>query len=326
MGNLSRGLHNTDKMLTTAVSPPISTKHHREVVINQEKKGFLSKAKRFPSQFFMSENPGPGSYNCASSSEVISPSFSVKGTTGFIVSKASRPSSYQQAIPGPNAYNLQSSLIDKYDFNTGVSRVFRLPVAVKVEGPKHKTPAPNQYDVRIRNRESFSSVVGTSAFLSKTERDTFNPNKDTPSPCHYEVNTSVIRCCPKAVSSPFRSKSKRIPAPLEKCAPGPGAYSPHQIPAPVKRTLLPRGPYVSLAHPPLVVPKDPPVPGPGHYDIMKNMGSSKHPVPTAAFASRTERTFPNLNAKTTPGPGFYDPLILSKQSFMYTDSNIWIPF
>lgn len=53
----------------------------------------------------------------------------------------------QRSIPGPNAYNIQSSFINKQDFNVGVSRVFRLPVAVQLDGPKYKTPAPNQYDV-----------------------------------------------------------------------------------------------------------------------------------------------------------------------------------
>lgn len=64
--------------------------------------------------------------------------------------QAPRPSSIpQRGIPGPNVYNLQGSLINKYDFNTGVSRVFRSPLAVPVDGPKHQTPAPNQYDVRV---------------------------------------------------------------------------------------------------------------------------------------------------------------------------------
>lgn len=55
----------------------------------------------------------------------------------------------QRGIPGPNAYNIQSPFISKHDFNVGVSRVFRLPVAVQLDGPKHKTPAPNQYDVCV---------------------------------------------------------------------------------------------------------------------------------------------------------------------------------
>lgn len=55
----------------------------------------------------------------------------------------------QRGIPGPNAYNLQRSITDRHDFNTGASRVFRLPVAVQLDGPKHTTPAPNQYDVCI---------------------------------------------------------------------------------------------------------------------------------------------------------------------------------
>lgn len=118
----------------------------------------------------------------------------------------------QRPTPGPNAYNLQSSFINKYDFNTGASRVFRLPIAVEMDGPKHITPAPNQYDVCVLiikadsgcnlwdpvvyffvifflsiqvicvRRVSVSSVVGTSPFLSRTTRDSFYPPKNVPSP------------------------------------------------------------------------------------------------------------------------------------------------
>jgi len=55
----------------------------------------------------------------------------------------------RRGLPGPDAYNLQSTLINKNNFSIGVSRVFRPPVAVQLDGPKHKTPAPNQYDVCV---------------------------------------------------------------------------------------------------------------------------------------------------------------------------------
>ncbi|XP_060915769.1 O(6)-methylguanine-induced apoptosis 2 [Labrus mixtus] len=313
-------------MSTCTVSSSVPAKHQRVVIINPEKKGFSSQAKRFHPQATLTENPGPCSYDCVSSAVLSSPSFSIKGTTGFVVSKAARPSSFPvKGSPGPSAYNLQDSFVKKKDFNTGVSRVFRLPVAVKVEGPKHLTPAPNQYDVSCCSRERFSSAVGTSAFLSKTRRTTFDPNNNAPSPCQYDVNTSVIQLSPKAVSSPFRSKTQRIPAPAAKCGPGPGAYSPHKTPAPVKRTFLPRGHCLAIAAPPLIVPKDPHPPGPGHYDINDCKFLSKFPKLTAAFASGTERKLQNLKVNTTPGPGFYDPQFCSKQSFIFSDSKVWLP-
>ncbi|XP_018540144.1 O(6)-methylguanine-induced apoptosis 2 isoform X2 [Lates calcarifer] len=322
MGNMYRGF-NKNKI---SAAPSIPTKYQRVVITNQDKKGFSCQAKRFPSQFCLNDNPGPGSYGCISSAEVKSPSFSKKGTTGFVASKAARSySDPQRATPGPNVYNIQSSFINKHDFNTGVSRVFRLPVAVQLDGPKHKTPAPNQYDVSCVSRERISAVVGTSAFLSKTGRDSFCPNKNVPSPCHYDVNSHLIQHSSKTVMSPFRSKTQRIPAPVNNHVPGPGAYSPHQAPAPVKRTILPRGYYLAISAPPLIVPKDPPLPGPGQYDIGSYDGASKHPMPTAAFASRTERLPQCSRAEMRPGPGFYDPQILSKQSFFYNDSRVWIP-
>nr|XP_020453361.1 O(6)-methylguanine-induced apoptosis 2 isoform X2 [Monopterus albus] len=296
------------------------------MIKNEEKKGFSSQTKRFPSYVCLNENPGPGSYGCISSAEVKSPSFSKKGTTGFVPSKAARGYSYpQRGIPGPNAYSIQSSFIDRYDFNVGVSRVFRLPVAVQHNGPKNTTPAPNQYDISCGNRERLSAVAGTSAFLSKTGRDSFYPNKNVPSPCYYEVNDCFIQHGSKSVSSPFKSKTQRIPVPMNNHVPGPGAYTPHRTPTPVKRTILPRGYYLAISAPPLIVPKDPPLPGPGQYDVVNYNSPSKHPMPTAAFASRTERIPLNPRTDTNPGPGFYDPQILSKQSFFYSDSKVWIP-
>ncbi|XP_051246484.1 O(6)-methylguanine-induced apoptosis 2 isoform X1 [Dicentrarchus labrax] len=326
MGNLYRGSNKTDKILGCTVPSSIPTKYQTVVITNQEKKGFSSQAKRFPSQVHQNQNPGPGSYDCSSSAEVKHPSFSQKGTTGFVASKAARVSDNPlRGVPGPNAYNLPSSLIDRYDFNVGASRVFRLPVAVQPDGPKHNTPAPNQYDVSCGSRERFSPVVGTSTFLSKTGRDTFYRHRNAPSPCHYEVNDNTIQHGSKAVLSPFKSKTQRIPDPVDNRVPGPGAYNPHQTPAPVKRTILPRGHYLAISAPPLIVPKDPPLPGPGQYDIGNYNGPSKRPMPTSAFASRTERVPPKSRADMRPGPGFYNPLILPKQSFFYNDSRVWIP-
>lgn len=128
--------------------------------------------------------------------------------------QAPRASSYpKRGIPAPNVYNLQRSFTDKCDFSVGASRVFRLPVGVQQDSPKHVTPAPNHYNVRtlkwllwpllpISNAkdlcfsrsgqvsysscgaQSFSSV-GTSAFLSKTGRHSFHGDNSLPSPCRF---------------------------------------------------------------------------------------------------------------------------------------------
>ncbi|KAM6903143.1 LOW QUALITY PROTEIN: O(6)-methylguanine-induced apoptosis 2 [Lycodopsis pacificus] len=304
----NRGFNVNKHMIPVyTVSPSIPTKYQCVVISNEEKKGFSSQTRRFPSHVCLSENPGPASYGLMSSPEVESPSFSKKGTTGFVASKTARASSDpRRGFPGPNAYNLQSTFINKNNFSIGPSRVFRLPVAVQQDGPKHETPAPNQYDVSCDRRKSFSSVAGTSTFLSKTGRDTFYPNKSVPSPCYYEVSGHFIQNGSKAVSSPFKSKTRRFPPLIDHRVTGPGAYSPHQTPAPI-------------------MPKDPPWPVPGHYDIRDSNGLSKHPMPTAAFASRSERIPQNSRADMTPAPGFYDPQIPQKQSFFYNNSRVWLP-
>ncbi|KAM9385674.1 LOW QUALITY PROTEIN: O(6)-methylguanine-induced apoptosis 2 [Pholidichthys leucotaenia] len=266
---------------------------------NREKKGFSSQAKRFLSRTCQNENPGPGSYHLFSNTEVISPSFSKKGTTGFVGSKAVRKP--LNGTPGPNTYNLLSSFINKYDFNNGASRMFRLPVAVQMDGPKHKIPAPN-YDISCTPTVSVSSVVDTSSFLSRTSRDSLCPNKTVPSPGHYNVSTSLLQHGSSALLSPF-SKTQRILSPVHNDGPGPAGYSPYQAPTLVKMTILPRGFYLALLPLLLAIPKAPPLLGPGQYNIGNHHQQiPKHSRPTAAFASRTER-IQKSHADMTPGPG-----------------------
>uniref|UniRef100_A0A672HL08 Sperm-tail PG-rich repeat containing 1 n=1 Tax=Salarias fasciatus TaxID=181472 RepID=A0A672HL08_SALFA len=299
-------------------APSIPTKYQTVLIPKQEKKGFSSQAKRFPSP---SDSPGPASYSCISSTELDTPSFSKKGTTGFSRARLCQASRKAGSIvPGPNAYNLQRSLLKSGDFHVGPSRAFRAPQAVPPGRPRDPTPAPNQYSVG--GPESFSSAAGTSSFLSRSSRHTFSLNRDVPSPGHYDVRHSFTQHGSTAVLSPFRSRTQRIPPPADHRVPGPGAYSPHR--AWVKRTV-PRGSFQALWAPPLPVPKDPPSPGPGQYHIGVWERPSKPPKPNAAFASRTERTLENKQAEVLPGPGFYDPQLWSKPSFFYNDSRIWVP-
>ena len=53
----------------------------------------------------------------------------------------------QRGIPGPNAYNLQSSLLPKHTFLRGSTGNFRLPIAVRTDSVSKRTPAPNHYNV-----------------------------------------------------------------------------------------------------------------------------------------------------------------------------------
>lgn len=134
--------------------------------------------------------------------------------------QAPRASSYpKRGIPAPNVYNLQRSFTDKCDFSVGASRVFRLPVGVQLDSPKHMTPAPNHYNVCI-DRVAFVasppfkckwlvfslsgqvtytscgaqrvSSVGTSAFLSKTGRYSFHGDHSLPSPCKFHPLLPVL--------------------------------------------------------------------------------------------------------------------------------------
>ncbi|XP_029919268.1 O(6)-methylguanine-induced apoptosis 2 [Myripristis murdjan] len=325
MGKVYRGLSEIYKIPCSSGSPSIPTKYQAVVINNEEKKGFSSQTKRFPLSLHLNETVGPGSYGGIGHAELSSPSFSKRGTTGLASKAARLPRSPRRCIPGPDAYNLQASILNKHSFGLGVSRVFRLPVAVQRDSPKNKTPAPNQYDVCFGGRDTKILQAGSSGFLSKTGRGNFCPNRNMPSPCHYKVSDTLIQKDPKAAISPFKSKTPRFPAPLDNCVPGPGAYNPYQAPVPMKRPVLPRRHYLAISAAPLPVPKDPPLPGPGHYDIVNYDGPSKQLMSSAAFVSKTSRIPQDQRDKGGPGPGFYEPQMPSKQSFFYCHSKVWIP-
>ncbi|XP_051526986.1 O(6)-methylguanine-induced apoptosis 2 [Myxocyprinus asiaticus] len=312
------------KVLNECQVSSIPTKFKTVVISNEEKKGFSSQSKRF--QEHLNENPGPGSYISHISAESGSPSFSKRGTGSF-ASKAGRvPQNFQRGNPGPDSYNLQTSLLQKHNFNRGESRTFRLPIAVKRETPKNKNPAPNQYDVSYAGVDRSSTVSAQCVFLSKTTRTASFSNKfKGPSPCHYKVSEVLVQKAPQVPFSCFKSTTARIQAQMKNEIPGPGTYSPYETPEPVKRTILPRRHYLGLSAPPLIPAKAPPFPGPGHYDIVNYNGPVKHLVSSAAFLSGTSRCIQDTKGQEIPGPGFYEPTTLSKTSFLYNPARNWIP-
>lgn len=317
MGKLHKGRNQSEGWASS-----IPTKYQSVIIDNEEKKGFSSRSKRF--QEHTNENPGPGSYISHTSTETCSPSFSKRGTGSF-ASKSGRVP-FRRGDPGPDAYNLQTSLLHHHDFNRGESRTFRLPIAVKRETLKIPNPAPNQYNVSYSVVERDSTVSAHCAFLSKTRRSaSFSDNSKGPSPCHYKVNEALVQQSPKVPFSCFKSTTARVQPPVRNDNPGPGTYSPYQTPEPVKRTILPRRYYLGLSAPPLIPVKDPPLPGPGHYDIIKYSGPVKQPVSSAAFLSAIHRGIQESTEQEIPGPGYYEPKVLSKMSFLYNPDKNWIP-
>ncbi|CAL8299118.1 unnamed protein product [Lota lota] len=322
MGRIYNGI--TDVRRITGYACSIPSKYQTVVICNEEKKGFSSQSKRF-SLNTLNENPGPGTYCPLPSAETFSPSFSRKGTTSFPSKVPRVPRHPKRGIPGPDSYNLQSSLITQHSFGRGFSRAFRAPVAVPVLEPKFKSPGPNQYDVCCGNYGGNLRTKGSSTFLSKTKRCSLALNPNLPSPCHYQVSCTVIQNNPKVATSPFKSKSSRFPTQVDHCIPGPGAYNLHQTPDPVRKLTLPRRNVLVMATPAVVVPKGPASPGPGQYDIVDYEGPSRHPVSTAAFLSETRRgPQGGVTGQDGPGPGYYEPQKLSKKSFLY-NPKIWNP-
>ncbi|KAJ7991491.1 hypothetical protein DPEC_G00284420 [Dallia pectoralis] len=323
MGEIHRELNNRGKLAGT--TPSIPTKYQTVVISNEDKKGFLSQTKRFIAENSQNENPGPGTYISHSPAEIRSPSFSKKGTGGLASQSARVLRNPQRGIPGPNTYNLQSSLIHKHSFGKRGSSTFQLPIAVQPKGPKSQTPAPNQYHVSLKGIKPNTLVSAQSVFLSRTGRSSFNTLQG-PSPCHYNVNDAVTQKCPKVPFSCFKSNSARIQSPVNNHGPGPDTYSPYQAPEPARRAVLPRRHYLGISAHAQILPKDPPMPGPGQYNVVHYGGPSKHFMSSAAFVSGTSRWTQDVRGQGQPGPGYYEPdMSSSKRSFLYNHSRNWIP-
>ncbi|XP_031441775.1 O(6)-methylguanine-induced apoptosis 2 isoform X2 [Clupea harengus] len=324
MRKLHRGSRDCRKPLGCTSSIPV--KYQTVVISNEEKKGFYSQSKRFPLEDSLNANPGPGAYLSHTPAEFNSPSFSKRGTGGF-ASQALRVSwNLQRGIPGPNAYNLQSSLLPKHTFLRGSTGNFRLPIAVRTDSVSKRTPAPNHYNVSYNGTEKNATTSAKSAFLSKTSRDVVNLScLKGPSPCHYNVKDSITQKEPQVPYSSFKSNMARNPLAQKREGPGPGSYNPYQIPEMVRRTLLPRRHYLGLSAPALKPPENPPLPGPGQYEIVDYAGPPKHFMSSAVFVSGTSRWVQDPRGQDAPGPGFYDPAITSKRSFLLNYGKIWIP-
>lgn len=319
-GKLCRGFRFKTKISS------IPSKYQTVVTCNTERKGFTSQTKRFLYETNQNENPGPGSYDFTHRpAEITSTSFSRKGTSSFASKAARQPRNAIQKTPAANAYRIKSSLMSQKN-SYGNSSMFKKPIAVNVEKLKKSTPAPNQYDVSKGNVGMNNSVAAQSAFLSETKREHIpRRNLKVPSPCHYNVNYSLIEESPKVAVSCFKSTTMRGRAADQALNPGPGAYNPYEVPEPVKKIIFPKRHYLSISAPPMQIPKMPPPPGPGQYEIVDYFGPPKHYMSSAVFVSNTSRWTGDTHGKGLPGPGHYEPEKPTKQSFLYNFCNKWVP-
>ncbi|XP_061112002.1 O(6)-methylguanine-induced apoptosis 2 [Conger conger] len=306
----------------------MSTKYQNKSMRNAERRGFSVQTRRFDPEESQNGNPGPGAYMSHSPPEVSSPSFSKRGAGGLATQAARIPPSRQRHTPGPNTYNLQSSLLLKHCFSQVGSSAFQPPIAVTTETFKNITPAPNQYKVSFNGIDRNTAGSTQSVFLSKTGRSNPYSNiSDWPSPCEYSVTDAFTRPQPRVPFSCFKSNSARILCSATSQVPGPGTYNPHEPPEPPTRAILPRGHYLCLSAPAVPPPKAAPFPGPGQYNIPPCDAPPNMPMPGTVFLSRKSRWVNPATGRgfPAPGPGYYDPAEPVKQSFLYNQLKKWVP-
>ncbi|XP_007666135.1 O(6)-methylguanine-induced apoptosis 2 isoform X2 [Ornithorhynchus anatinus] len=308
----------------TCSRPPVpsdNSKSKNLVTPNSERKGFNCQAKRF--QYVQDENPGPGSYDVVHRSpEFNSVSLSKKGTGSF-PSLGARISIYKvPKFPAANAYSLPSGLISKCDFSNAYSSMFQLPFCVKV--PKLPTPAPNQYNASLSFCKQQNNVSARAVFLSKTQRGLKEGTERAPAPGSYEINESLVTESPKTLKSFFQSRTRRE-FKVASLSPGPAAYCPSgPLQAPRRAPGL-RKHRLNFSAPALALPPQPPLPGPGQYEIVDFSGPPKQDISSAVFVSGTRRWAGPPGRGTIPGPAYYSPERLGKQSFLYNTDSKWIP-
>uniref|UniRef100_A0A8C4JTA8 Sperm tail PG-rich repeat containing 1 n=1 Tax=Dromaius novaehollandiae TaxID=8790 RepID=A0A8C4JTA8_DRONO len=282
-------------------------KYHSNVVFNSEKKGFNSQSKRF--QYNRNETPGPGVYNVThQSAESNSTSLSQKGT-GYFPSLVARIACSKIAnYPAANAYRIPSCFQSKQDFSMGNSSMFQQPIARKIE--KVPTPAPGQYHVR-----KVCHCCGLVRYLH-------------PFPVcfvdRYKINDSSIKVSPKSVTSCFKSRASHLTK-MGRFITEPATYQPHKPTKEAKKTPFRQKFCLTLSAPAIPPSKDPPLPGPGQYDLVDCKGSPKRDCSSAAFVSNTGRWTGRGSQEGFPGPGAYSPRTLEKDSFIYSYDSKWVP-
>uniref|UniRef100_A0A8C8SZD3 Sperm tail PG-rich repeat containing 1 n=1 Tax=Pelusios castaneus TaxID=367368 RepID=A0A8C8SZD3_9SAUR len=300
----------------------IPYKYHTRVIPNSEKKGFNSQTKRF--QYNQNESPGPGFYNVVhQSAEINSTSLSKKGTGYFPSMDARLSYNRKPSYPAANTYNLSLVFQSKRDFSTGNSSMFQQPIAKKRE--QISTPAPNQYNASLDFCKQSNNVCGRAVFLSKTTRGlSIDKTGEWPSPCHYRINDSLVKESPRILVSCFKSNTLRETK-VNTLSPGPAAYELNKPIKAAKKTPSMRKQNLNFSAPAIPPPKNPPLPGPGHYEIVDYEGPPKHYISSAVFVSNTGRWTGDRSQQGIPGPGTYLPEVPGKQSFIYNSGNKWVP-
>ncbi|XP_013417017.1 O(6)-methylguanine-induced apoptosis 2-like [Lingula anatina] len=212
-----------------APNASIPSRYQTIITDNSDRKGFLSKAKRFNHEAIIDDNPGPGTYVNQTKTETVSTSFSKRGTGGF-ASKSKREQKVGPTPgPGSAAYQLPSLLQSKKDFNNAYTRVFHKPIAQPV-AKLSAVPAPNEYEVLRYKPGKANNVSAQAAFKSQSKREVMDTKESAkkPAPWQYHVDDKLLRDSIKVPFSSFKSTSKRQMAPDPPPYPGPGTYKPHE--------------------------------------------------------------------------------------------------
>ncbi|XP_062996889.1 O(6)-methylguanine-induced apoptosis 2 [Elgaria multicarinata webbii] len=302
----------------------IPLKFHTKWIPSSERKGFNSQTTRF--QYIENENPGPGFYNVTHQSALLNNVSQSRKGTCFFPSLDTRIARQRiPSYPAANAYKLPPALQSKRDFSLGYSSMFQQPIARKIS--KRSTPGPNQYNVSADFGKQSHNTGAKSVFSSRTKREiSLNNKQHVPSPCHYQINDSLIRQSPAVLVSCFKSRTSRETQP-ETLSPGPAAYQqPAESPVGASKRFPGLRKYtLNFSAPPPPRPQTPPSPGPGQYEIVDYEGPSKHYISSAVFVSNTGRWAGDKFHQEIPGPGAYTLPIPRKQSFIYNTSNKWVP-
>nr|KAI8728857.1 O(6)-methylguanine-induced apoptosis 2 isoform X2 [Biomphalaria glabrata] len=309
-----------------AANASIPTKFQTIITENSDKTGFLSKAKRFKDDTFMTETPAPSSYGDISKTDSLSPSFSKKGT-GTFASKSKRQFQFMSTCgPGPGVYSPPSMLSSRKDFNKClVERLFQLPIAQIVE-KTNGVPAPNTYEVLKYKTGKANNVAANAAFKSKSKRELMELSEQmrNPAPGQYNVNDQPLHNSVKVPFSSFKSKSKRQLLETPDDIPGPGTYNPNGDVEQPQKLIFPRKHYLCISAPAMPLPATPPSPGPGAYETKYFTDTPKHYMSSSAFVSTTGRWSGNSRNAEFPGPSHYRPIHVGKQSFIFNSSRRWI--
>ncbi|KAL9980313.1 hypothetical protein ACROYT_G008879 [Oculina patagonica] len=285
----------------TAASASIPSKYQTIVSDNSERKGFLSRSRRFEGMN-VTANPGPGTYGELKSSETASSSFSKK----VLVDLLPRQGVSQEELR--TQVQAQVFMIPQCGGNMTSTNLLLQGIFIFQLLSKEITKKNNFQHLISTRLVELQEELFTTIMLQLVLH--FNQNPKDQRTGVLEQAMDHLHVTTQSATSLSQIHQKSPQRHLRKSKDQTGFHNKH---------------YLCISAPAMPLPPLEPMPGPGHYNVVDYEGPPKHYMSSSAFVSTTSRwTGGAPGEEDAPGPATYRPQHYGKQTFIYNSQGRWI--